>query len=196
MLRDWKLDIVCLQETKLQIMSCNIVRSLWGWSHVDWCCLGAYTLAVSFRLCLGAYILAESCLVMLSSGPTGGILIMWDTRVVEKVDVCVGAYTLAVSFRNVVDLSIWAFARVYGLNLDRDRRLLWEELVGVLSRWNIPWCIEGDFNVTWFPSELSGGARLDFAMMEFSDFISEQGLMDLPLVEGSYTWSISNDRPL
>jgi hypothetical protein len=80
---------------------------------------------------------------------------------VEKVDVCVGAYTLAVSFRNVVDLSVWAFAGVYGLNRERDRRLLWDELAGILSWWNLPWCIGGDFNVTWFPSERSGGARLE-----------------------------------
>jgi exonuclease III len=37
--RDWKADIVCLQETKLQGMSHNIVHSLWGLSSVDWCCL-------------------------------------------------------------------------------------------------------------------------------------------------------------
>jgi hypothetical protein len=105
-----------------------------------------------------------------SSGASGGILIMWDTRVVEKVDVCVGAYTLAVSFKNVVDLSIWAFLGVYGPNRDRDRKLLWDELAGVLSWWNLSWCIGGDFNVIRFPSERSGGARLDSAMMVFFDF--------------------------
>jgi hypothetical protein len=88
------------------------------------------------------------------------------------------------------------FAGVYGLNLDRDRRLLWDELVGVLSWWNIPLCIGGDFNVTRFPSERSGGVCLDLAIREFSDFISEQGLMDLSLVGGSFTWSISHDPPL
>ena len=85
---------------------------------------------------------------------------------------------------------------MYGSNLNRDRRLHWEELAGVLSWWDVPWCIEGDFNVTRFPSERSGGAHLDSAMMEFLDFISEQGLLDLPLVEGSYTWSLSNDPPM
>ncbi|XP_059429183.1 uncharacterized protein LOC132162996 [Corylus avellana] len=171
LLRDWNADVVCLQETKIQCMSRNIVRSLWGRNHVDWCCL-------------------DSC------GASGGILIMWDTRVVEKVDVCVGTYSLAVSFKNVVDLSAWAYAEVYGPNLDRDRRFIWDELAGVLSWWNLPWCIGGDFNVTRFPSERSGGARLDSAMMGFSDFISEQGLMDLPLAGGAFTWSVSQDPPL
>ena len=115
---------------------------------------------------------------------------------VEKVDICVGVYTLAVTFRNVVDRSAWAFAGVYGPNLDRDRRILWDELAGVLSWWNMPWCIGGDFNATQFPSERSGGARLDSAVREFYNFISEQGLVDLPLVGGSFTWLISDDPPL
>jgi hypothetical protein len=84
---------------------------------------------------------------------------------------------------------------VYGPNLDMDRRLLWDELAGVLSLWNLPCCLGGDFNVTRFPSERLGTARLDHAIMEFSYFISEQGRMDLPLVGGSFTWSISHEPP-
>ena len=89
-------------------MSRNIVQSLWGQSHVDWCWLD-------------------------SIGASGGILIMWDNRVVEKVEECVGDYTLAVSFRDVVDHSVWAFAGIYGPNSNSDRKLLWDELAGVLS---------------------------------------------------------------
>jgi exonuclease III len=74
LLKDWKVDTICFQETKIHGLS----RSLWGCNHVDWCCLD-------------------------SSGASGGILIMRDKRVVEKVDECLGAYTLAVSLRNVVD---------------------------------------------------------------------------------------------
>jgi hypothetical protein len=58
------------------------------------------------------------------------------------------------------------------------------------------WCIGRDFNLTRFPSERLGTANLDSAMMEFSKFILKQGLMDLPLAGGSFTWSISHDPPL
>lgn len=33
-LRKWKVDVVCLQETKLAVISLRIIRSLWGCSQV------------------------------------------------------------------------------------------------------------------------------------------------------------------
>jgi hypothetical protein len=58
----------------------------------------------------------------------------------------VGDYTLAGSFRIVVDHFVWAFVGVYGPNSGSDRTLLWDELVGIISWWNLSWCIGGDFN--------------------------------------------------
>lgn len=58
LLREWKADIVHLQETKLRFITRKIVQSLWSCTYVDW-----------------AY--------FVSNGASGGILIMWDRRVVE-----------------------------------------------------------------------------------------------------------------
>lgn len=30
LLREWKADVVCLQETKLEVISREVIRSLWG----------------------------------------------------------------------------------------------------------------------------------------------------------------------
>ncbi|KAF5471988.1 hypothetical protein F2P56_008744, partial [Juglans regia] len=65
-----------------------------------------------------------------------------------------------------------------------DRRLLWDELAGVYSWWDLPWCIGGDFNVTRFPSESFGNRRLRPAMSDFSECIFELNLVDLPMVGG------------
>jgi exonuclease III len=35
LLREWKADIVCLQETKMEVISREVVRSVWGCIHVD-----------------------------------------------------------------------------------------------------------------------------------------------------------------
>jgi exonuclease III len=41
LLKMWRADIVCLQETKLDFIDRGIVRSLWGIQHVDWLYLGS-----------------------------------------------------------------------------------------------------------------------------------------------------------
>ena len=45
------------------------------------------------------------------------------------------------------------------------------EAGGLIRRWDVPWCIGGDFNVTRFPSERLGAASISIAMEEFSVFV-------------------------
>jgi hypothetical protein len=54
------------------------VRSLWGIHHIDW-------------------------LYLWSIRASGGILIMWDTRVVAKTDDAIGHYSVSCKFQNVLD---------------------------------------------------------------------------------------------
>ena len=99
LLSKWKVDIVCLQETKLEQITNYLVQSLWRCPYVEWC-------------------------HVVSHGATGGILLIWDCRVVSKIEVCMGNFVAACSFKNVDDGLVWAFAGVYGLNRDNLRRLL------------------------------------------------------------------------
>uniref|UniRef100_A0A2N9I786 Reverse transcriptase domain-containing protein n=1 Tax=Fagus sylvatica TaxID=28930 RepID=A0A2N9I786_FAGSY len=57
--------------------------------------------------------------------------------------------------RNVSDQFEWIFTGVYGPNADRDRWALWEELAGLVSWWDAPWCIGGWID---FSSLLNGQA--------------------------------------
>jgi hypothetical protein len=164
LLKGWKADVVCLQETKLGLISSRVVRSLWGGQYVDWVFLG-------------------------SNGASGGILLMWDRRVVEKLEDAVGQYSVSCKFKTVMDQSEWMFSGVYGPNLDSERQGLWDELAGVKSWWDVPWCVGGDFNVVRFPEEKSHFTSFTQAMHDFSDFISAQGLIDTPLLGGKFTWS-------
>ena len=72
---------------------------------------------------------------------------------------------------------------------------MWDELVGIQQLWEVPWCYIGDFNIVRFPSERSGSLRLTLAMENFSKFIEELNLIDLPLEGGSYTWSSGSNQP-
>jgi hypothetical protein len=71
MLREWKADVIYLQETKLDHMPSSLVSSFWGCQHMNGCCLN-------------------------SRGPLGWILHLWDRRMVEKLEECVGSIPLLV----------------------------------------------------------------------------------------------------
>ena len=74
LMREWKCDVVCLQETKIASMNRQLVCSLWGCPYVDWAILEADRTA-------------------------SGIFIMWDKRVLDKVEVLVGTFSVSVKWQ-------------------------------------------------------------------------------------------------
>jgi hypothetical protein len=62
---------------------------------------------------------------------------------------------------------------------------------GLNAWWDLPWCVGGDFNTVHYPSERAGTTNISPGMNDFSDFIFHSGLIDLPLEDGSFTWSNS-----
>ncbi|KAG6660373.1 hypothetical protein CIPAW_03G101600 [Carya illinoinensis] len=162
LLREWRADIVCFQEKKLKLVNQKIVRSVWSCLYVDWVYLA-------------------------SNGASDGILVMWDKRVMEKME----EYIVACSFKMVEDNFMWAFTGIYGPNVDNIIKQLWDEIAGLHTWWDLPWCIGGDFNIIRFPSERFGDNRLRSAMSDFSDCIFDLNLIDLSLTGGPFTWSNS-----
>ena len=161
---------LCLQETKMESMSRNIVRSIWGNTFVDWVCLEPL-------------------------GASGGILLMWDRRVVDKVEQAVGEYSITCEFQNTEDDLNWVYSGVYGPIIDGNIRQLWEELAGLDSWCNVPWCIGSgwggggcggeEFTVVHFPSERWGNKN--HKVVGFSEFILEHALLDVLLEGGAFT---------
>uniref|UniRef100_A0A2N9EHM0 Reverse transcriptase domain-containing protein n=1 Tax=Fagus sylvatica TaxID=28930 RepID=A0A2N9EHM0_FAGSY len=65
-----------------------------------------------------------------SVGAARGILVMWDKRVVEKVEEVVGRFSISVTFQNVEDQFVWAFSGVYGPNFTNERQYMLDKLAG------------------------------------------------------------------
>ncbi len=64
-MRKWKVDAVCLQETKQDKVDWRIIRSIWGNSFVAWVALDPINTARE-------------------------VLLLWDKRVLELADSTVG----------------------------------------------------------------------------------------------------------
>ena len=88
-IRNQRVDLICIQETKIQAMSDSIARSIGSGRFLDWKAVNA-------------------------EGASGGILICWDRRSLDILDWEEGQFTLSCRFRNVENGACWVFMRVYG----------------------------------------------------------------------------------
>ena len=116
------MDLFCLQETKIQAMSKGVVRSLGIGRFLDWGALDA-------------------------SGFAGGILICWDKRTLDVLELEVGQFSISCRFRNMEDGLVWMFTGVYGSFSMEERECLWEESGAIRGIWEDLWCLGSDFNI-------------------------------------------------
>ena len=78
MIRSQRVDMFCLQETKIQSMTEGLVRSLGTGRFLNWGTVDA-------------------------QGSAGGILICWDKRTLELMELEVGCFSISCRMRNVED---------------------------------------------------------------------------------------------
>ena len=102
-LRTNRVDLVCLQETKVQEMNNGMARSLGVGRFLNWRALNA-------------------------EGFVGGILLIWDKRRIGIVDSVVGSFSVSCLFRMAEDGYQWVFSGVYGPVEKSLRESFWEDL--------------------------------------------------------------------
>ena len=89
---------------------------------------------------------------------------MWDRRVLERLEIMVGSFSVSVWWQGVGDGFIWACLGNNGPNDNNVKGQMWDELVGIQQYWNVLWCCIGECNIVCFPSERLGNSRLTSAM--------------------------------
>ena len=103
-IRYQRVDLVCLQETKIQDMTASVAHSLGVGRLSDWRALNA-------------------------EGSTGGILLFWDKRIMELVDSEFGLFTISCLFKMVEGGFLWTFSGVYGPVERKFKEVFWEKRV-------------------------------------------------------------------
>lgn len=84
----------------------------------------------------------------------------------------------------------WMIMGVYGPSLGGqflDDFIL--KLKVIRGRWDIPWCIGGDFNEVLFLDERNRATRRTRGMDVFRDFVYQNELIDVPSSGACFTWS-------
>ena len=98
-----RVDVVCLQETKFKEVSSGLIRSLGVRRFLDWAAIRA-------------------------EGASGGIVIFWDSRVLQLLDKEEGQFTVSCRFKLSAEDRTWVFTGVYGPTAYEAREFLWDEL--------------------------------------------------------------------
>lgn len=128
--------IVCLQETKLNVISQFLVFSLLGRDFSEFAYLP-------------------------TSETRGGILIAGRRSAVSLSDVLVGCYSITVSVTpsssNGESSGKWWLTSVYGPQSDGAKELFLEELEAVRDACAGPWAVTGDFNLILSEEDKNNG---------------------------------------
>ena len=101
--RKQEVDLLCIQETKIQLMTEGVVKSLGVGRFLDWRALEVV-------------------------GAVGGVLICWDKRSLEILEWEEGQFSISCKFRNVENGVVWVFmalspkriGSVFGTNLGQS----------------------------------------------------------------------------
>ncbi|KAK1292074.1 hypothetical protein QJS10_CPB17g00140 [Acorus calamus] len=165
-----KINVCCLQETKMEGLDVAMLCDIGGGTIDQMVCKAAV-------------------------GASGGILTSWDSSRWKLVDQSIGSFSISVMLCDITNDCKWILSNVYGPHDEEARERLWEELTDIKSRWNVPWCILGDFNVTRFGGERNRAGVVSSSMEIFSEWIDSEGLLDLPIENHAFTWSNMRDSP-
>ncbi|XP_028054758.1 uncharacterized protein LOC114258955 [Camellia sinensis] len=170
LVRERKIDVLLLQETKRSKVDDKFLKSLWPWEELESMEVGA-------------------------EGSAGGLLCLWNPKIFELKECCSNRNFLLLSGMGFHNFSC-VIINIYAPNDVLKRRQLWYALAQLKSAFSSPWCIGGDFNEIRFMSERKGCFRWERGMKDFNELIEKLELIDIPMLGRKFTWcnALDGDR--
>jgi exonuclease III len=164
-----RVDVVCLQEMKMDDFSC-------------------YTMLRLFGPDFGNYRFLPSV------GASGGVLIAWHDRVGCLGNFRLGSHSVSVQF-NPDEGTPWWLTAVYGPQGSKANIQFLQELRDIRNHCQGPWLIGGDFNLICYEAD-KNNHKLDRAMMgHFRRWINDMNLKELLLHGRHITWTNGHSNP-
>ncbi|XP_058103363.1 uncharacterized protein LOC131246914 [Magnolia sinica] len=130
-----------------------------------------------------------------SMGSAGGILVAWKNSAWQVLNSWTGKFFVSVILQHISSRFTCCFSSIYGPSQDRDRKAFWEELSLSRQKFVGACCIAGDFDIVRNSQEKSHSRSNTPTMKQFSDWIKEEELVDLPILGARFTWSNGRESP-
>ncbi|KAL4181025.1 hypothetical protein AMTRI_Chr12g269080 [Amborella trichopoda] len=132
---------------------------------------------------------------LLANGASSGIWVVWNPSDHILISSYIGEFSVSIFLSSTSDEVPWKFTTIYGPNSPILRSRLWSELELVASLPHPMSCLGGALNVTRWSHERNSSSSISQDMRDFSDFISQNELLDIPLQGCRYTWSNHGTNP-
>nr|CAD1831509.1 unnamed protein product [Ananas comosus var. bracteatus] len=163
-IRHCKCCVVCFQETKLSSTSNTKFRSFSGFHLLDFRTLNA-------------------------EGTRGGFLTAWNPSLFECTQEWAGRFSLTVVLKRIVDGNLFTITNVYGPTAAILRADFFHKIRAIGELSTGAWTVLGDFNVLLSVQDKNGPTANVTDILNFREVVHELGLVDLPLLNKSFTWS-------
>ncbi|GKB60561.1 RNA-directed DNA polymerase, eukaryota [Tanacetum coccineum] len=122
-------------------------------------------------------------------GNSGGILCIWEASMFKKEHVSISDNFVAIYGTWLPSNVKIIFINIYAPQQPALKRILWDYISLLLSRWNGEAILMGDFNEVRYSDERRGSWFNQASARVFNHFISSSGLVDIKLEGFSFTWS-------
>jgi exonuclease III len=164
-----RVDVVCLQETKMVDVSRFLVLRMLGPAF-------------------------DNFVFLPSVGASGGILVAWK----NSIGICAGSrvdnHSVSMNFHSSTSPPWWLTC-VYGLQGNQEKIQFLQSLREIRALCIGPWLVLGDFNLILREEEKNNN-NLDRAMMGmFRRWANDLALNEIPLIGRKYTWSNGHSNP-
>jgi len=171
MVQDHRATIVCLQETKLQLVNDSIIRETLGPQFE-----GAYA---AFR----------------QNEPEAGVIIACSVDYFILQDIETTNHTISACIKNRADNSMWSITGVYGPQGDAEKMLFMDEIKQLNPSMRASWMLLGDFNLIYRASDKNNPNVNRRLMNKFKSIIDELEIKELHLHGRRFTWTSETDDP-
>ncbi|KAL4180783.1 hypothetical protein AMTRI_Chr12g267800 [Amborella trichopoda] len=162
--------ILALLETKLLDLDLQLIHQVWGRRTWQWVSRPSF-------------------------GASGGIWVVSDASDLSLISQFTGEFSITLLLFNITDGVSWKFLAVYGPNSNTIRQRFWAKLDHIAYLPHPIWCVGGAFNVVCWSHERNSSSSISPEMRDFSDFISHNELIDIPLQGCKFTGSNHSSNP-